>query len=191
PSSARRKASLQVVNILFNCLTKWMAPMLSFTMEECWTSRYGDGVGSIHMEQFEVIPAEWRDDALAAKWQKIRNVRRVVTGALEIERREKRIGSSLEAAPVVYITDEDLQQVVAQVDMAEICITSAITITDKSIPSDAVTLEEVSGVGVVSAKAEGTKCARSWRVLPEVGSDPDYPDISLRDADAMRELEGR
>ena len=191
PSSARRKASLQVVNILFNCLTKWMAPMLSFTMEECWTSRYGDGVGSIHMEQFEVIPAEWRDDALAAKWQKIRSVRRVVTGALEIERREKCIGSSLEAAPIVHITDEGLQKAVSDVDMAEICITSAITITDKSIPSDAVTLEEVSGVGVVSAKAEGTKCARSWRVLPEVGSDPDYPDISLRDADAMREIEGR
>ncbi|MBL4892812.1 MAG: isoleucine--tRNA ligase [Rhizobiaceae bacterium] len=191
PSSMRRKASLQVVKILFDCLTKWMAPMLSFTMEECWISRYGEDAGSIHMEQFEVIPAEWRDDELAAKWQKIRNVRRVVTGALEIERREKRIGSSLEAAPVVYITDEDLQKAVSDVDMAEVCITSAISITNKSVPSDALTLEEVSGVGVVSAMAEGTKCARSWRVLPEVGSDPEYPDISLRDADAMREIEGR
>ncbi|PCI04046.1 MAG: isoleucine--tRNA ligase [Hyphomicrobiales bacterium] len=191
PSSERRKASLQVVKILFDCLTKWLAPMLSFTMEECWTSRYGDDAGSIHMEQFEVIPAEWRDDALAAKWQKIRNVRRVVTGALEIERREKRIGSSLEAAPVVYITDEDLQKAVSDVDLAEICITSAISVTNKSVPSDALTLEDVPGVGVVSVMAEGTKCARSWRVLPEVGTDPDYPDISLRDADAMREIEGR
>ncbi|MFK5980343.1 MAG: isoleucine--tRNA ligase [Rhizobiaceae bacterium] len=191
PSSARRKSSLQVVNILFNCITKWMAPMLSFTMEECWTSRYGDGAGSIHMEQFENVPTEWRNDELATKWQKIRNVRRVVTGALEIERREKRIGSSLEAAPVVHITDEDLQKAVSEVDMAEICITSAISVTNKSIPSNALTLEEVPGVGVVSAMADGKKCARSWRVLPEVGSDPEYPDISLRDADAMREIEGR
>ena len=190
PSSMRRKASLQVVSTLFDCLTKWLAPMLSFTMEECWTSRHGENAGSIHLQQFPEIPADWRDDQLAAKWQKIRNVRRVVTGALEIERREKRIGSSLEAAPILHVLDADLQKALADVDMAEICITSAITITNKSVPADALTLEDVPDVGVVPAMAIGTKCARSWRILPEVGSDPQYPDISLRDAEAMREIEG-
>ncbi|MBL4599950.1 MAG: class I tRNA ligase family protein, partial [Rhizobiaceae bacterium] len=190
PSSMRRKASLQVVSTLFDCLTKWLAPMLSFTMEECWTSRHGENAGSIHLQQFPEIPANWRDDKLAAKWQKIKNVRRVVTGALEIERREKRIGSSLEAAPILHVLDVDLQKALADVDMAEICITSAITITNKSVPADALTLEDVPDVGVVPAKAIGTKCARSWRILPEVGSDPQYPDISLRDAEAMREIEG-
>jgi len=193
PSSNRRKASLRVVSHLFDCLTTWMAPMLSYTMEEAWTERHPDR-GSVHLQQFPEISAEWRDDALAAKWSKIRKVRRVVTGALETVRRlEKddpnRIGSSLEAAPVVHITDADLMVAIADCDMAEICITSQIEITDSAAPADAFTLEEVPGVAVINRMAEGTKCARSWKVLPEVGTDPDYPDITLRDADAMREIE--
>ncbi len=189
PSSDRRKAALQVVGILFNTITKWLAPMLPFTMEECWLSR-DENAGSIHMEQFSEIPEEWCDDALADKWRKIRRVRRVVTGALEIERREKRIGSSLEAAPVVYINDDQLAVALEDQDMAEICITSQIEIISGSAPQNTFQLEEIDDVGVLPALASGTKCARSWRVLPEVGSDPDYPDLSLRDADAMRELQG-
>ena len=193
PSSIRRKAALRVVSHLFDCLTTWMAPMLSYTMEEAWTERHPDR-GSVHLQQFPDVPAEWRDDALAAKWSKIRKVRRVVTGALEIVRRlEKddpnRIGSSLEAAPVVHITDAELMSAIADRDMAEICITSQIEITDAPVPADAFTLEDVPGVAVVNRMAQGTKCARSWKVLPEVGADPDYPDITLRDADAMREIE--
>ena len=189
PSSIRRKAALQVVDALFDHLVKWLAPMLVFTMEESWQSRHGDKAGSVHMEQFDTVPNEWKDTELAAKWKKIRKVRRVITGALEIERREKRIGSSLEAAPVVYIGDADLLVAVADTDMAEISITSSIDIREGAAPAGAFTLDEVADVGVVPAVAKGNKCARSWRVLPEVGSDPDYPDLSLRDAEAMREIE--
>ncbi|MDD9910399.1 MAG: isoleucine--tRNA ligase [Ahrensia sp.] len=188
PSSVRRKAALRVVSHLFDCLVTWMAPMLSFTMEEAWTERHHNA-DSVHLAQFPDLPVEWRDDELAAKWRKVRQVRRVVTGALEIERREKRIGSSLEAAPVVHVMDAELMAAIAGLDMAEICITSQIEVTDKPAPSAAFTLEEVAGVAVVNAMAQGTKCARSWKVLPEVGSDPDYPDITLRDAAAMREIE--
>ena len=192
PSSIKRKSALQVVGILFDNITKWMAPMLPFTMEECWLSRNENAV-SIHLEQFKKLPDQWRDDELARKWQKIRLVRRVVTGALEIERREKRIGSSLEAAPIVYINDEDLYGALEGQDFAEICITSHIEInsgkfTDNS-QENLFCLEEVPNVGVVNALATGDKCARSWRILPEVGSDPQYRDLSLRDADAMREIE--
>jgi len=108
PSSAKRKAALYVVSQLFDHLVRWLAPMLPFTMEESFQSRAGSEAGSVHMEQFPNVPADWKNDVLVAKWQKIRTVRRVVTGALEIERREKRIGSSLEAAPVVYIANADL-----------------------------------------------------------------------------------
>ncbi len=188
PSSTRRKASLQVVSHLFDCVTAWIAPMLAFTMEEAWLSRHRGEKGSVHLRQFPEIPAEWRDDALAAKWKKIRRIRRVVTGALEIERQEKRIGSSLEAAPKVHIDDDALVAALDGQDFAEICITSQISIVGDAGPDEAFRLEDVAGVAVVPALAEGKKCARSWRILPEVGSDPDYPDISLRDADAMREL---
>ncbi|MEL6966858.1 MAG: isoleucine--tRNA ligase [Pseudomonadota bacterium] len=187
PSSLRRKAALQVVSHLFDCLTAWMAPMLCFTMEEAWLERHPDG-GSVHRRQFPDIPADWKDDALAARWAKVRTVRRVVTGALEIERKEKRIGSSLEAAPLVHVTDPDLMAAITGLDMAEICITSQIAIVPDAAASGAFVLDDVAGVAVTPVLAEGKKCARSWRILPEVGTDPEYPDLSLRDADTMREL---
>ncbi|MBD8892963.1 isoleucine--tRNA ligase [Roseibium litorale] len=185
-SSVRRKASLYVIDKLFNCLVTWMAPMLPFTMEESWMSRFGEDK-SVHLEQFPVVPSEWLNTALAEKWEKIRTVRRVITGALEIERREKRIGSSLEAHPVVYVTDANLMAALDGRDMADIAITSQLTLSSDAAPEGAFTLDDTPGVAVVPGLAEGTKCARSWKILPEVGSDKDYPDVTLRDADALRE----
>jgi isoleucyl-tRNA synthetase len=187
PSSEKRKAAIVVVRHLFDNLVTWLAPMLPFTTEEAWLSRYPDAV-SVHLEQFRDIPAEWKDDELAAKWRKVRQVRKVVTGALEIERREKRIGSSLEASPVVYITDPELRDAIANVDMAEISITSDISIVDSEAPAGAFALDDVKGVGVVPTMAEGTRCARSWRYTSDVGSDATYPDVSARDAAALHEL---
>jgi isoleucyl-tRNA synthetase len=190
PSSAKRKAALATVEHIFRCVTVWLAPILVFTAEECWLSRYGDdGKRSVHLEQFPVVPAAWRNDALAAKWEQIRRVRSGVTGALELERAAKRIGSSLEAAPVLHVADPDLRALLATVDLAEICITSAITVTDTPAPADAFVVADISGVHVVPAKAEGRKCARSWRITTDVGSDPAYPDLSARDASAMREID--
>nr|MCU0790626.1 isoleucine--tRNA ligase [Nitratireductor sp.] len=189
PSSVKRLAALQTVRRLFDCMAKWLAPMLPFTMEEAWLDRYpGEGV-SIHLEQFPAVPGEWLDPKLAEKWAKIRRVRRVVTGALEVERKEKRIGSSLEAAPVVHVADADLLSVLDGVDFAEICITSQITVTGDPAPADAWRMEGETAIAVVPRRAQGRKCARSWRVLPEVGSDPQFPELSLRDAAAVREIE--
>ncbi|WP_313613858.1 isoleucine--tRNA ligase [Agrobacterium sp.] len=187
PSSLKRRASLAVIRKLFDCLVSWLAPMLPFTTEEAWLSRYPQSE-SVHLEQFPTVPAEWKNDALAAKWDKIRKVRTVVTGALEIERREKRIGSSLEAAPVVHVADPDLLKALEGQDFAEICITSAISVVTGEGAADDFRLPEVSKVSVEQKLAEGTKCARSWRITADVGSDPQYPDVSARDAAALREL---
>ncbi len=187
PSSLRRRAALQVIRTLFDCLVTWLAPMLPFTAEEAWLSRNPQAV-SVHLEQFPTVPAEWRNDALAEKWRKIREVRKVVTGALEIERKEKRIGSSLEAAPAVHVADPDLLQALNGQDFAEICITSGIEIDGGEGPEDAFRLPDVAKVSVVPKLAEGRKCARSWRITTDVGSDPLYPDVSARDAAALREL---
>ncbi|ADZ71867.1 isoleucine--tRNA ligase [Polymorphum gilvum] len=186
-SSVRRKAALHVIDRLFDCLVTWLAPMLPFTMEESWLARHPSEDGSVHLQLFPQVPAAWRDDALAAKWARIRTVRRVVTGALEIERRDKRIGSSLEAHPVVHVTDPELVAALAGIDMADICITSQLTLTDRPAPEGAFALDDTRGVAVVPGLAEGRKCARSWKILPEVGSDPDYPDVTPRDAAALRE----
>jgi isoleucyl-tRNA synthetase len=187
PSSLKRRSSLAVIRTIFNCLVTWLAPMLPFTTEEAWLSRYPDR-DSVHLEQFPEVPAEWFNPALDEKWEKIRTIRRVVTGALEIERREKRIGSSLEAAPVVHVADADLLAALKGEDFAEICITSAITVTEGEGPSGAFRLEDGTKVSVEPKPASGRKCARSWRITDDVGSDPDYPDVSARDAAALREL---
>jgi isoleucyl-tRNA synthetase len=112
-----------------------------------------------------------------------------VTGALEIERAGKRLGSSLEASPVIHVGDPALAGAIAGVDMAEVCITSAATVVPGDGPAEAFRLEDVPGVAVLARRAEGRRCARSWKVSPDVGSDPDYPDVTPRDAAALREWE--
>ena len=185
-SSHVRKSVLTVIDITFRAVATWIAPILAFTAEEAWLARYPNAE-SVHLETFPDIPASWRDDALSARWAKIRRVRRVVTGALEIERAQKRIGASLEAAPVVHVTDESLREAVEGLDLAEICITSGIWLESSEGPADAFRLDDVKGVSVVPALAEGRKCARSWKVSTEIGTDPDYPDVTPRDGQALRE----
>ncbi|MBB4008857.1 isoleucine--tRNA ligase [Allorhizobium taibaishanense] len=187
PSSPRRRAALFVIRKLFDCLVLWLAPMLPFTTEEAWLSR-NPQVESVHLEQFPSIPTEWLNAAVETKWVKIRKLRSVVTGALEVERKDKRIGSSLEAAPVVHVADAELLAALDGQDFAEICITSGISLVADGGPEDAFRLPEVAGVSVEPKLAEGRKCARSWRITSDVGSDPDYPDVSARDAAALREL---
>jgi isoleucyl-tRNA synthetase len=188
-SSVTRRACLTVLDQLFRCTVTWLAPMLCFTAEEAWLSRFGDDAKSVHLELFPEVPPAWRNDALAEKWRKVRQVRRVVTGALEIERAQKRIGSSLEAHPIVHVSDPELFAAVVDVDLAEVCITSAATLVQDEGPAKAFRLPDVPGVAVVPNLAEGTKCARSWKILTTVGADPEYPDVSPRDAKALRELE--
>ena len=188
-SSPTRKACLTVLDQLFRATVSWLAPMLPFTAEEAWLARYPSADGSVHLELFPELPASWRDDALAEKWRKVRNVRRVVTGAIEIERAGKRIGSSLEAAPVVYVSDPDLFAALVDIDLAEVAITSAATLVQGDGPPEAFRLDDVKGVAVEVRLAQGRKCARSWKILPSVGSDPAYPDVSPRDARALREWE--
>src|SRR5690606_16512450 len=145
------------LDTLFSTLTAWFAPILCFTMEEVWLSRHPGDQSSVHLRTFPAIPATWRDEALAAKWRKVRTLRRVVTGALEIERREKRIGSSLEAAPIVHVADGGYVEAMEGVDLAEIAITSQASLVTDEAPADAFRLDEVPGIAVVPAPATGRR----------------------------------
>jgi len=191
-SSPVRRAALTVVDHLFRCIGIWLAPILVFTAEEAWLARYpaiaGAG-GSVHLELFPDVPASWRNDGLDARWESIRRVRRVVTGALELQRAAKAIGSSLEAAPEVFIADPDLLAALKGVDLAEVSITSAIAVAAGEGPADAFRMPEVPGVAVLFQRAGGVKCARSWRYFDPASADPAYPDVTPRDAKALRELE--
>ena len=187
PSSLARKAALTAIDIICDAILKWLAPVLSFTTEEAWRMYRPDAEPSVHLTLFPEGFDAFRDDALAAKWEIIRNVRRVVTGALEVERAAKNIGSSLEASPLVYVSDKTIFNTLFDVDLAEVFITSNAMATNEDAPAGAFRLNEVPGVAVVVEKAVGIKCARSWKISTEVGSDPEYPDVTPRDAQALRE----
>ncbi|HEX2510069.1 MAG TPA: isoleucine--tRNA ligase, partial [Microvirga sp.] len=185
-SSTVRKSALTVIDQVFRCVVTWIAPILAFTAEEAWLARDPEAA-SVHLQTFPDVDPAWRNEGLAELWSKVRRVRRVITGALEIERAQKRIGASLEAAPAVHISDDDLWQAVQGLDLAEIAITSGLTLARGEGPAAAFRLEDVKGVAVVPARAQGRKCARSWKITADVGADPDYPDVTLRDAAALRE----
>jgi isoleucyl-tRNA synthetase len=190
PSSLARKAALTAIDMICDAILKWLAPILSFTTEEAWRMYKPDAEPSVHLTLFPEGLDKYRDDALAKKWLVIRAVRYVVTGALEVARAAKLIGSSLEASPMIYVAPEYASDVIG-VDWAEVCITSNAMIEllrdGGTGPDGAFTLNDVPGVAVVVEKAVGTKCARSWKILPTVGEDADYPDVSPRDAAALRE----
>ncbi len=185
-----RKSTRTVLDILFNYLVSWFAPILCFTSEEVRKTRFPELKDSIHEQSFLEINKKWSNDSLYEKWEKIRTVRKVVTGAIELERKEKRIGSSLEAFPIIYISDKQYLDIFKDVDLAEIFITSQAEMKLEENPSEAFKMEEIQGVSVICNLAKGNKCSRSWKVLPEVGTDKDYPDLSLRDASVMREIKG-
>ncbi|MGJ5021054.1 isoleucine--tRNA ligase [Bradyrhizobium oligotrophicum] len=187
PSSVARKAALTAIDLICDAVLKWLAPVLSFTTDEAWRMYRPDAEPSVHLTLFPEAMDGYRDDALATKWETIRNVRRVVTGALELARAAKTIGSSLEASPIIYVADRALLGTLFDTDLAEVCITSNYEVREGDAPADAFRLDAVPGVAVVVEKAVGKKCARSWKILESVGDDKDYPDVSPRDAQALRE----
>ena len=191
-SSPKRRSARAVIDQLWRCLTTWWAPILCFTMEEVWLQRFPGDASSVHLEAFGKSSTDWRNDELAKKWEMIRSVRGVVTGALEVQRAAKTIGSSLEADPQVHVA-LDAMDVLAlkETDFAEVCITSGIEIVEGVAPVDAFRIDAVKNVGVVFRKAIGGKCARSWKISKDVGADKDFPDITPRDAEAVREWQTR
>ena len=187
-SSNKRLGALKAIDEIFRAVTVWLAPILPFTCEEAWLSRYPQAV-SVHLEQFPVVPQSWNDEPLAAKWILIRNVRRAVTGALELERAAKRIGSSLQAAPAVYVQMEaDSIGALRSVDLAEICITSALDLIVGEGPADAFRLDDLKNVAVEFRAAPGVKCQRSWKYFDPATADLNYPGVTPRDAQALGEL---
>ena len=166
----RRRAARTVMDLLFHRLTTWLAPILVFTMEEVWLDRFPGDDTSVHLQDIPATPADWRDDALAARYDSVRSARRVVNGALELQRTAKVIGASLEAAPVVHVADDALRATLAAADFADLCITSDLHLTAEAAPDGAFTLADVPGIAVVFAMASGDKCQRCWKILPDVGT---------------------
>ncbi|RJE87349.1 isoleucine--tRNA ligase [Paracoccus onubensis] len=170
PGSNRRRAARTVLDILFHRLVTWLAPILPFTTEDVWLSRFPSEDDSVHLHDFPDTSADWLNEPLALKWEQVRRARRVVTAALEIRRSDKTIGASLEAAPIVHVEDAEMLTALKSVNFADICIVSDLSLTADPIPNDAFRMTEISGIGAVFELAEGGKCQRCWKILPDVGS---------------------
>ncbi|MFN3826629.1 MAG: isoleucine--tRNA ligase [Micavibrio sp.] len=176
PDDIKRRACRTVMVHIYDCLVTWLAPMLCFTAEEAWSHRPQAVFGkeeSVHLRTFPALPASWEDKALAEKWDTIRSVRSEVLAVLEPVRKDKIIGSSLEAAPVLHIAEAQKLKAIENIDLADICITSQISI------------ERTEGTHEFQ-KAEGCKCERCWKILPEVGQDKEHKGLCSRCADAVR-----
>ncbi len=184
-TATRRRAARTTIDACFRRVVTWLAPILCFTMEEAWLLRFPGDDESVHLQTFPQTPASWKNDALIAKWDRIRALRRVVTGALEIKRRDKVIGASLEARPVLYLADAKDAALFDGLDLGEIAITSNARVSTHEPPGDAFRLADLPGVAAEFHHAEGDKCARCWMILPEVGSNPAHSDLCNRCSEAV------
>ena len=184
PDDLTRRAARTVMDAVFERLTAWLAPLLPFTVEEAWTTRF-PGAGASLLRTLPDTPAEWLNPVEAARWEKVQTVLAAVTGALEIERRERRIGSALEAAPQVTVSDPALLAAFEGIDPAGVFRTSGATLKAGDAGPDAFVLPEIPGVAVRPFLAEGKKCARCWRILPEVEDE-----LCLRCTDAVEAFDG-
>jgi isoleucyl-tRNA synthetase len=183
PDSLRRRAARTVLDHLQRCLTTWLAPVLVFTADEAWMARFGEEA-CVHLQDFPEAPGRWRDDALGQRWAEIRDIRRIITACLERARAEGAIGASLQASPVLHLPAESAG-LLAPAEWAELAIVSDLTVSTDPAPETAFRQADRPDVAVVFAPAGGTKCARCWRVLPEVGGDPAHPALCRRCADAV------
>jgi isoleucyl-tRNA synthetase len=189
PDDLWRRAVRTVLDRCFDCLVRWLAPIICFTAEEAWLARHGAAPGrSVHLELFAAVPANWCDPALGERWATLRDLRRVVTGALELERGAKRLGSSLQAAVELFVP-EQLADVLRDVDLAELCITSSGTVRAGPVPENAFTLPDVAEVGVRVTTAAGNRCERCWKVLPEVGQVRGHSDLCRRCAGVVDRMD--
>jgi len=188
-SSQKRRAVVHVLDRVFVHLCHWLAPVLTFTCEEAWLSYKGltldDMKESIHLSVMPKADDAWRNEALAAEWDKIAAARSVVTGALEVKRAEKLMGASLEAAPHVYVADAALLSLLQKSGFADVCITSGIALHAGAAPEGAFTAAGAEGVAVVFAKAEGEKCPRCWKYTTDTGAVAAHPHLCKRCGEAV------
>ena len=175
--SPRYLGAQMVLKALLERLAIWLSPILSFTAEEVWQHAFE---GSVHLQELPETPESWKDEDLEKKWETVRHIRRVVTGALEQKRAEGLIGSSLQGHPKLYLENEEHKALVKSLDCAEIFITSSFEVGTTHAPEGAFTLEEVPGISVEVLKAEGEKCERCWQVLQEVGTHEAHPTLCGR-----------
>ena len=181
--SPLRRGSQTVLYDLIVTMTKLTAPVLSFTAEEIWRSlrgQVGEALGpvSVHLSEFPEPHPEWSDAKLAQRWEKLLQYRTLVQGVLEVSRRDKVIGSSLEAAVELRANPEDLAFLKAyERDLPTVFIVSQVTL--------AASDEDTAPLQIVAGKSSFAKCERCWNYREAVGTDTTHPTLCDRCVEAV------
>jgi isoleucyl-tRNA synthetase len=157
-----RRATRTVLDILFNHLLKLLAPILCFTAEEAWQSRLGNN-SSIHNQDFPSINHDWINEKLSSKWEYLKLVRKSVNGAIEIERKNKLIGSSLEADVEIHFLNENEILSIEVQDLEDICIVSKLRVVHSKSLENCFESLDTKDVGIKISKVTGNKCNRCWK----------------------------
>ena len=171
--SLKRRSVSTCLHILFDFLSKWFSPIISFTSEEAWQSRHQDNSTSILSQTITDKDFTYSYSNLEKSFDELKRVRKSVTAALEIKRNEKLIGSSLQAKAIIYIPSE-IKQILSTLDLAEMCIVSSVEIKDISEKTPSSMNFEEEDICVDISLAEGDKCQRCWTILPEVKDNQDH-----------------
>ena len=150
--SAKRQSTILLLKIILNALLKWFAPILSFTTEEIFRLVQGNKK-SIYLEKFINFPKLFKNDILSSKWSKLIKIRDACNLSIEEKRAEKLIGSSLEASLNIKLNKVNLE-IVKNIDLAELFITSSVNVDENNEDEILVNTE----------KASGTKCPVCWKI---------------------------
>ena len=168
-NSLERKSTRTVLDILFHHLLTLLAPILCFTTEEAWQSRYGSNE-SVHTKNFPQIQDKWKRPELDSKWEVYKEIRKSINGAIEIERKNKKIGSSLEASIDLYFGDSEFKEIDQDL-LKNISIVSELEVFEES-PSDKCFVSETNkNIGVIVSQTNGEKCERCWKYFPSLSND--------------------
>ncbi len=183
PGSPTRRAVRTVLDVLHRCLATWLAPVLCFTAEEAWQARFGDG-DSVHEQRLFEASADWQDDVLASRWQAIRELRGVVTRSVEVQRNYKVITSSLQAAVTIKPKGHGGTNAFGDLLLdgwKDILIVSSFQVDlDGHMKPAFVDVKPDLPFDVGVDRAAGSKCARCWKVLEEVGESHRHPQLCRR-----------
>lgn len=171
--SLKRRSVSTCLHILFDFLSKWFSPIISFTSEEAWQSRHQDNSTSILSQTITEKDFTYSYSNLEKSFDELKRVRKSVTAALEIKRNEKLIGSSLQAKAIIYIPSE-IKEILSTLDLAEMCIVSGVEIKDIAEKTPSSMNFEEEDIFVDISLAEGDKCQRCWTILPEVKDNQDH-----------------
>jgi len=184
PSSVERRAVRTVLDHVFECLVRWLAPIMCFTAEEVWLTRRGeDENSSVHLQLFYSIPDEWQNQNVADVINGVRELRKTITGESELKRTEGVLrGSQVQAvvrAPMNY------KQLFESAKLSPLDLAAMSTTSSTSVSVVFFSSEPIMAMTAVIKPENGTECARCWRVLPEVGNIPNHPDLCRRCAEAV------